>query len=81
MQQIRASLGKNEDSSKDPAESDERDHHKDRSWHWLRLSFLAVCLGRCFHQSVAIGTAYVNDACVIMIEVPSLLLLPVVKAV
>lgn len=46
----------------------------------LALSLLSCCLGCCFHHSIQVGAACVEVACDTMFEMPSLLLLPVLKA-
>jgi len=44
------------------------------------LSFITLCLACCFHQSIEVGSACVEVACETIFEMPSLLLLPVLKA-
>mmetsp|Transcript_55120 Transcript_55120/g.120608 ORF Transcript_55120/g.120608 Transcript_55120/m.120608 type:complete len:608 (+) Transcript_55120:109-1932(+) len=46
----------------------------------LGLAALSLCLGCFFHHSIQVGSACVEVACDTMFEMPSLLMLPVLKA-
>lgn len=44
------------------------------------ISFVALCMACCMHKSVEVGAACIEVACETIFEMPSLLLLPILKA-